>query len=109
MTQPPQQPPGQPPYGQPPYGQPLPAGGIPNYLVPSILVTIFCCLPAGVVAIVFAAQVNSKVSAGDIAGAQQASKNAKTWTIVSLVLGLVAAIIWGIIVATTGTFTFTTS
>lgn len=31
---------------------------IENYLVPAILVTLCCCVPAGIVAIVYAAQVN---------------------------------------------------
>ncbi|MES2882212.1 MAG: CD225/dispanin family protein, partial [Bacteroidota bacterium] len=35
-----------------------------NWLVESILVTIFCCLPFGIVGIVNAAQVNSKFAAG---------------------------------------------
>src|SRR5438128_1439779 len=35
---------------------------VPNYLVQSILCTLFCCLPFGIVAIVYAAQVNSKVA-----------------------------------------------
>jgi hypothetical protein len=50
---------------------------IPNYLVQSVLVTLCCCLPLGVVAIVNSAQVDSRLAAGDIAGAQRASKNAK--------------------------------
>lgn len=76
-------------YGQQPgYGgyQP-PAAPPPNHLVWAILTTILCCLPAGVVSIVFAAQVNSKWAAGDYQGAYNASKNAKTWAIVSAVLG----------------------
>ena len=64
---------------------PGPAPQIPNYLVPAILVTIFCCLPAGIVSIIYAAQVNTKLAAGDILGAQAASKNAKTWCIISVV------------------------
>lgn len=60
---------------------------VPNHLVFAILTTIFCCLPAWIVGIVFAAQVNGKVQAGDIAGAQRASKNAKTWSWVSLGMG----------------------
>lgn len=36
-----------------------------NYLVESILVTIFCCQPFGIVGIVFASQVNSKHASGD--------------------------------------------
>ena len=35
---------------------------IPNYRIPSILVTIFCCLPLGIAAIIFAAQVDGKVA-----------------------------------------------
>jgi hypothetical protein len=50
---------------------------IPNYLVQSVIVTLCCCLPLGVVAIVNSAQVDSRIAAGDIAGAQRASKNAK--------------------------------
>jgi hypothetical protein len=50
-----------------------------NYLVESILVTIFCCQPFGIVGIVFASQVNSKYTSGDFEGAVKASKNAKKW------------------------------
>ena len=39
-----------------------------NWLVESILVTIFCCLPFGIAGIVFASQVNSKWAAGDYNG-----------------------------------------
>ena len=58
---------------------PPPAQQIPNYLVQSILVTAFCCLPLGIPAIVFSAQVNGRVQAGDIAGAMALSKRAKYW------------------------------
>jgi hypothetical protein len=56
---------------------------IPNYLAPSILATLFCCLPFGVAAIVYAAQVNSKIQAGDIEGARAAAKNARMWCWIS--------------------------
>src|SRR5687768_13646644 len=70
-----------------------PSGGgtataIPNYLVPAILATLLCCLPAGVVSIIFAAQVNSKIEAGDMAGAMESSKKAKTFMMLSVGLGL---------------------
>jgi hypothetical protein len=68
---------------------------IPNYLVPAILATLFCCLPVGVVSIVFATQVNSKVAEGDIQGAVAASKSAKLWLIVSVSLGL---LVWVIVI-----------
>ena len=67
---------------------------IPNYLVGAILVTLFCCLPLGIPAIVFATQVNSKVAIGDIEGAKKASKNAMIWTFVSLGAGLVGGLIY---------------
>jgi hypothetical protein len=69
---------------------------IPTYLWQSIVVTLLCCLPAGVVAIVQASKVQSRQQYGDIQGALSASRNARTWCIVSLVLGLLAV---GIFVA----------
>lgn len=70
--------------------QAAPATPIPNYLTQAILVTLFCCLPCGIVAIVYAAGVNGKVQAGDIQGALVASGNAKTWCWLSFVLGIIA-------------------
>jgi len=58
----------------PPPGTGTPAN-IPNYLVMAII-SLFCCLPLGIVAVIFAAQVNNKVAAGDTAGALDASKKA---------------------------------
>ena len=63
-----------------------------NFLIPNILATIFCCLPGGIVGIIMSLKVDKLYNAGDIVGAQQASKTAKTWMIVSIVLGLVASI-----------------
>lgn len=60
----------------------------PSHLVWAILATLFCCLPTGIAAIVFAAQVDGKYASGDYAGAQAASANAKTWSWVSFGLGL---------------------
>jgi hypothetical protein len=68
---------------------------VPNYLVQSILTTIFCCLPFGIVAIIFAAQVNGKLAGGDYAGAVQSSKQAKMWCWISFGLGLA---IWVIVI-----------
>lgn len=68
----------QPAYSAAPYSGPP----IPNYLWQSIVVTVLCCLPFGVVSIVYAAKVDGLKAAGDIVGAQAASKSAKTWAIV---------------------------
>jgi hypothetical protein len=77
----------------------LPPGAtVPNYLVFAILTTVFCCLPTGIPAIVFAAQVNGKLQVGDIAGAQAASKNAKMWCWISFGLGLGVGLLYMLII-----------
>ncbi len=64
---------------------------VSNYLVPAILSAI-CCFPLGIISIIFAAQVNGKVQAGDIAGAMDASKKAKLFSFIFLGLGI---LLWG--------------
>lgn len=76
------------------HGGPAAGAQVPNYLVQSILVTICCCIPLGIVAIVFAAQVNSKLAAGDYAGAVDSSQKAKMWCWIAFGLGLVVTLIW---------------
>lgn len=76
-------------------GMPYQAGGVvpavPNYLTWAIIITVLggltlCCygvgvfaLIPGIVAVVYATQVNSKLAAGDYNGAAKASNSAKTW------------------------------
>jgi hypothetical protein len=86
-------------------GQQGPQGGggpPPNYLVWSILSTLFCCLPLGVVSIVFAAQVNGKYASGDFAGAQDSSNKAKQFAIASAIAGVVVIGIYVLAVAAGG-------
>ena len=64
-----------------------------NYLVPAIISTLCCCLPFGVAAIVYAAQVNTKLNVGDYQGALESSKKAKFWMILAVVLGLITNVI----------------
>lgn len=76
----------------PPYAPARPhVVGPPNNLVWAILATLLCCLPTGIVAIIYAAQVDSKFAAGDVAGAQFSSEQAMKWSWISaaLVLALV--------------------
>ena len=65
---------------------------VPNHMVLAILTTIFCCLIGGIVAIIYSAQVNTKLAQGDIAGAQSASKTAMGWIIVNIVIGLLGSL-----------------
>jgi hypothetical protein len=83
-------------YGPGGYGQgSWPSGPKPpNYLVWAILTTLFCCLPFGIVSIVFAAQVDSKFNSGDVAGAQRASENAKKWAIVAAAVSVGFFLLW---------------
>jgi hypothetical protein len=66
---------------------------VPNYLIPAILTTVFCCLPFGIVSIVYAAQVNGKLEAGDRAGALQSSRSARMWAWISFGTGLVLVVL----------------
>lgn len=71
-----------------------PVAPIENYLVFAILATVLCCLPAGIVAIIYAAQVNAKLQMGDLGGAKAASDNAKMWCWISFGVGLAAIALW---------------
>jgi len=53
-----------------------------SFLIPSILVALFAFLPLGVVAIIFAAQVETKYNQGDYAGAKSAANTAKVLCLV---------------------------
>jgi hypothetical protein len=74
--------------------QPARRGDIPSYLAQAILVTLFCCWPFGIVAIVQAAQVNSRLGSGDVRGAREASDKARMWCWISFGLGIPVIIIY---------------
>ena len=74
-----------------------------NYLVWAILTTLLCCLPFGIVSIVYSSKVDSLYYAGDYINAQQAADKAKKWamwsaisSIIVIVLALAVALIDGI-------------
>lgn len=83
----------------PQYG--MPNAGIPvapkTWLAESILVTLLCCLPFGVVGIIKAASVDSLFRAGDYEGAQRASQAAGKWTKLGFFCGLAVVVIYFII------------
>lgn len=79
-----QQPYQQPYQQQPPYNQKP-----NNYLVFSILVTLFCCLIGGIVAIVYSSRVDGKWMQGDFVGAYKDAQSAKNWCIWSVVIGVI--------------------
>ncbi|MDR0902141.1 MAG: CD225/dispanin family protein [Opitutaceae bacterium] len=73
-----------------------------NYLVWAILATVLCCLPLGIVSIIFAAQVDSKYMAGDFAGADAAAKKARLFAILSAGSALVIGVIYVIVMVAVG-------
>lgn len=78
-------------YPRPPVGYSVPP--VPNHMVGAILTTLFCCLIGGIISIVYASQVNTKLALGDYAGAQTASRKAKNWIVVNIVVGIIGGII----------------
>src|SRR5260370_41580754 len=69
---------------------PPPAGGsatVPNYMVPAII-SIFCCWPLAIPAIIFASQVNNKVAAGDFLGPQDFLKKGQKFVQIAVWLGI---------------------
>lgn len=64
-----------------------------NWLVESILVTILCCLPFGIVGIINAANVNSRFDAGDFEGAMRASAEAGRWTKIGFWVGIASIVL----------------
>jgi len=56
----------------------------PKYLVQSILVLLLCCLPGGIVALVYGDKIDKLMAVGQTDEAWKASKSAKTWLIASV-------------------------
>jgi hypothetical protein len=99
--------PGQPPGQQP--GWPAPQPGWQgqqepdNYLVWAILCTVLCCLPLGIVSIVYSTRVSGLWSQGRYAEAQAAADNAKKWAIIGAIVGavvyVIAIVLWFVLFA----------
>ena len=87
-TAPAQQPMNPQPVNTQPEGDPEPCP--PTNLVWAIITTVLCCLPAGIVAIIYAMKVTSKYREGDIEGAKRASEVGAWWCIVSIILGILS-------------------
>jgi hypothetical protein len=88
--------PGQPlpPLSAPGYGFGNLPPSIPTNLVWAILSTILCCLPLGIVSIVYAAQVNTYLFRGDIFHAQRSSRRARNWAIISVIVSVAGWIVY---------------
>ena len=87
-----------PPVYQSSYQPEKPINWVP-YLVLSIVTTLCCCLPFGIVGIVYATKINSAMNAGNYEEAQRSARTAKIWIIVAAVVGVIANIIVGVMAA----------
>lgn len=65
-----------------------------SWLIESILVTCFCCMPFGIAGIVHASSVEKRFYAGDIEGAERAAKEAEKWTSIGFIIAAVAVILY---------------
>jgi Interferon-induced transmembrane protein len=86
------------PWTPPPAPSSAPASTIPNNMVLAIIASVvsfmICCLPHGVLSLIFALQVSKKEAAGDIEGATKASKLAKMFAWISIIVSAVTVILW---------------
>ena len=62
---------------------------IPNYLPWSIAATLLCCIPGGIIAIVYSSKATNAQNIGNYDVAKKAANNAKLWLIISVVSGLI--------------------
>ena len=69
-----------------------------TWLVESILTTIFCCLPFGIVGIVKANEVEAAYNRGDLAEAQRQSRLAKLWVLWGVGITVICTLLYILLV-----------
>ena len=80
-------------YYQPNYAHGQPPGKPDNHLAWAILSTIFCCLPLGIVAIVYSAKVDGLYNSGDYVGAYNAANKAQNYALWGTVIGFICILL----------------
>jgi hypothetical protein len=73
-----------------------------SYLIWSILSTLFCCWPIGIVAIVKSVKVNNLWSQGYYEEAQRVADEAKKWCIINAVVAVVGWLLYFILIVGLG-------
>ena len=72
----------------------VPEQKVDTWLIPSILATLFCCLPFGIVAIIYAVGANTEVSNRNYALANEKAAKAKMWFWLSFIFGLIGTVLY---------------
>lgn len=89
-------------YGNRGYGNDIGARPSTN-MVWAILTTLLCCLPFGIIAIVYASKVDTFWAMGNYDEARNASRKAANWSIaaavVSLISSCIVAVFYGAMIA----------
>lgn len=65
-----------------------------TWLVESILVMVLCCLPFGLVGLVYASKVETAYWAGDYGRAEKYSADARKWTLVGVGVALILLLLY---------------
>jgi len=79
---------------------PAPNNNLALAIVATVVSVIFCCIPHGLVSLIFATQVNKKAAVGDTTGALNSARQAKMWAFISIaiaVIGFVVGLALGIL------------
>lgn len=70
-----------------------------NWLVESVLVTIFCCLPLGIVGIILSLLVDTMWREGHRDAAVRISKEAGRWVRYGFIFGIIAILLYMILIS----------
>ncbi|MEM8961077.1 MAG: CD225/dispanin family protein, partial [Acidobacteriota bacterium] len=81
------------PAGQALHQAPVDAAPIPNYLPWAIIATLLCCMPAGVVGIIYASKANALKTAGNYVEARHKADIARNWLLASVGVALMAFVL----------------
>lgn len=65
-----------------------------SYFALSIFVTIFLCLPFGIIGIVMSSQESDCLQKGDLTGAERANASAQGWCFAGVAIGVLFFVIW---------------
>lgn len=63
-----------------------------TYLGWNIAAAVLCCIPTGIIGVIYSSMTRNRYDQGDYAGARDASKWASVWLILSVVLGLIQGV-----------------
>ncbi|XP_015352897.2 proline rich transmembrane protein 1B [Marmota marmota marmota] len=69
-----------------------------DYMMESVLVTLFCCLLTGLIAIVYSHETRAALGRGDLVQAEETSRKARSLVLFSLLFGVFVSTSWVIYV-----------